>query len=64
VRICGTIVSPAGKPTHRQPALKTAKSMRKVSVPTFTAEVLREPLVKTAIKDLSAGSSSLGTARR
>lgn len=25
VRICGTIVSPAGKPTHRQPHPKTAK---------------------------------------
>ena len=28
VRICGTIVSPAGKPTHRQPHPKTSKSTR------------------------------------
>ncbi|CAB4744199.1 unannotated protein [freshwater metagenome] len=33
VRICGTIVSPAGKPTHRQAHPKTAKSTRSVSVP-------------------------------
>lgn len=45
VRICGTIVSPAGKPTHRQPHPKTAKSTRIVSVPSFTAEVLRQRLV-------------------
>ena len=51
VRICGTIVSPSGKPTHRQPAPKTAKSTRTVSVPTFTAEVLRERLVKVAEED-------------
>lgn len=41
VRISGTIVSPAGKPTRRQPHPKTAKSTRTVSVPSFTAEVLR-----------------------
>ena len=51
VRICGTIVSPSGKPTHRQSAPKTAKSIRRVSVPTFTAEVLRERLVKVAEED-------------
>jgi len=51
VRICGTIVSPSGKPTHRQSAPKTAKSTRTVSVPTFTAEVLRERLVKIAEED-------------
>jgi integrase len=45
VRLCGTIVSPAGKPTHRQPHPKTMKSTRTVSVPSFTAEVLRERLV-------------------
>lgn len=44
VRICGTIVSPAGKPTYRQPHPKTAKSTRVVSVPSFTAEVLRQRL--------------------
>jgi integrase len=45
VRLCGTIVSPGGKPTHRQPHPKTMKSTRTVSVPSFTAEVLRERLV-------------------
>ncbi|HZY26636.1 MAG TPA: site-specific integrase [Jiangellaceae bacterium] len=48
VRICGTIVSPAGKPTHRQGHPKTSKSTRTVSVPSFTAEVLRERLVVVA----------------
>jgi integrase len=45
VRLCGTIVSPTGKPTHRQPHPKTMKSTRTVSVPSFTAEVLRARLV-------------------
>jgi len=52
VRICGTIVSPAGKPTHRQSHPKTTKSNRTVSVPSFTAEVLRERLVKVASDEL------------
>jgi integrase len=52
VRICGTIVSPAGKPTHRQSHPKTTKSNRTVSVPSFTAEVLRERLVKVASEEL------------
>lgn len=51
VRICGMIVSPTGKPTHRQPHPKTAKSTRTVSVPSFTAEVLRERLVVVASED-------------
>jgi integrase len=42
VRICGTIISPAGKPTYRQHHPKSRKSTRVVSVPSFTAEVLRE----------------------
>lgn len=45
VRICGTIVSPKGKPTHRQHHPKTMKSTRTVSVPSFAAEVLRQRLV-------------------
>jgi len=45
VRICGTIVSPAGKPTYRQPHPKSQKSTRVVSVPSFTAEVIRQRLV-------------------
>lgn len=48
VRICGTIVSPAGKPTHRQHHPKTVKSTRVVSAPGFTAEVLCERLVVVA----------------
>lgn len=44
VRICGTIVSPSGKPTYRQSHPKTAKSTRVVSVPTFVAEVIRQRL--------------------
>lgn len=51
VRLCGTIVSPSGKPTHRQAHPKTMKSTRTVSVPSFTAEVLRERLVKIAAED-------------
>lgn len=51
VRICGTIVSPGGKPTHRQSHPKTAKSRRTVSVPSFTAEVLRQRLVMVAEED-------------
>ncbi len=51
VRICGTIVSPAGKPTRRQPHPKTAKSTRTVSVPSWAAEVLRARLVKVASDD-------------
>lgn len=51
VRICGTIVSPTGKPTHRQPAPKTSTSRRTVSVPSFTAEILRQRLVPLADED-------------
>ncbi len=48
VRICGTIVSLPGQPTHRQPAPKTAKSTRTVAVPTYTAASLRARLVHVA----------------
>jgi integrase len=41
----------AGKPTHRQGHSKTSKSTRTVSVPSFTAEVLRERLVVVASED-------------
>jgi integrase len=51
VRICGTIVSPAGKPTHRQHQPKTLSSTRTVSVPSFAAEVLRQRLVVLAKED-------------
>jgi integrase len=48
VRICGTIVSPKGQPTHRQHHPKTMKSTRTVSVPSFAAEALRQRLVVAA----------------
>jgi integrase len=51
VRLCGTIVSPTGKPTHRQPHPKTATSTRTVSVPSFAAEVLRARLSRIASDD-------------
>lgn len=51
VRLSGTIVTPKGKPTHRQHHPKTTKSTRTVSVPSFTAEVLRERLVMVAPDD-------------
>jgi len=45
IRICGTIVSPTGGPTHRQAHPKTKASTRVVSVPRFVAEVIRQRLV-------------------
>ncbi|MDF1602201.1 site-specific integrase [Nocardioides sp. YIM 152315] len=51
VRICGTIVSPTGKPTHRQAHPKTTKSSRTVSVPSFAAAVLRDRLAGTSSAD-------------
>lgn len=44
-RICGTIISTAGKPTYRQHHPKTERSTRVVSVPSFAAAVIRERLV-------------------
>lgn len=52
VRICGTIVSPRGKPTHRQHHPKAQKSTRTDSVPSFVAEVLRQRLVLVSEEDL------------
>ena len=51
VRICGTVISPTGKPTYRQDHPKTSKSRRTISIPTFTAEVLRQRLVVIASED-------------
>ena len=51
VRICGTVVSPKGKPTFRQDHPKTSKSRRTISVPTFTAEVLRQRLVAVSSEE-------------
>lgn len=44
VRLCGTIVSPNGKPTHRQDHGKSSKSRRTVAVPSYTAEAVRQRL--------------------
>jgi integrase len=51
VRICGTVISPKGKPTYRQDHPKTSKSRRTISIPTFTAEMLRQRLVVIANED-------------
>ncbi|AXT85103.1 site-specific integrase [Aeromicrobium sp. A1-2] len=51
VRLCGTIVSPNGRATHRQDHPKTMRSNRTISVPSFTAEVLRDRLVLIAEED-------------
>jgi len=48
VRLCGTVVSPKGKPTYRQDHPKTSSSMRTVAVPSFTAEALRQRLAASA----------------
>lgn len=48
VRNSGTIVSPKGKPTYRQPKPKTATSVRRIAVPSYTAEALRKQLAKVA----------------
>jgi integrase len=48
VRSSGTIISPKGKPTYRQPRPKTATSIRRIAVPSYTAEALRRRLVELA----------------
>ncbi|MCF4121162.1 site-specific integrase [Antribacter sp. KLBMP9083] len=48
VRVTGTIVSPKGKPTYRQPKPKTKTSVRRIAVPSYTAEALRARLVELA----------------
>jgi integrase len=45
VRLCGTVITPKGKPTYRQDHPKTSKSRRTVSVPSFTAEAVRQRLI-------------------
>lgn len=44
VRLCGTIISPKGRPTYRQDHGKSSKSRRTVSVPSYTAEAIRQRL--------------------
>ncbi|MFI9488572.1 tyrosine recombinase XerC [Promicromonospora sp. NPDC052451] len=48
VRNSGTIISPKGKPTYRQPRPKTSTSVRRIAVPTYTAEALRGQLASSA----------------
>lgn len=44
IRIAGTIVSPKSRPTYRQDHPKSAKSVRRVAVPSFTVEAVRSRL--------------------
>lgn len=51
VRLCGTIVSPTGKPTYRQDHGKSSKSRRTVAVPSYTAEAVRQRLALIGDED-------------
>ncbi|WP_336652127.1 MULTISPECIES: tyrosine-type recombinase/integrase [unclassified Leucobacter] len=42
VRICGTIISRKGEPTHRQNHPKTSRSVRRIVLPQFAAKAIRE----------------------
>ena len=44
VRLCGTVISPKGKPTYCQDHGKSSKSRRTVAVPSYTAEAVRQRL--------------------
>ena len=48
IRVSGTIVSPKGKPTYRQPHPKTRTSVRRIAIPTYTATALRTRMVDLA----------------
>ncbi len=48
LRVSGTIVSPKGKPTYRQPHPKTRTSQRRIAIPSYTAEALRDRLIHLA----------------
>jgi integrase len=48
LRVSGTIVSPKGKPTYRQPHPKTRTSVRRIAIPTYTAEALRTRMIDLA----------------
>ncbi len=48
IRISGTIVSLKGQPTYRQPRPKSRRSVRRMAVPSYTAEALRKRLVEVA----------------
>lgn len=44
VRICGTIISRKGEPTHRQNHPKTSRSVRTIVLPQFAVRAIRERL--------------------
>lgn len=44
VRICGTIISRKGEPTHRQTHPKTSRSVRTIVLPQFAVRAIRERL--------------------
>ncbi|MFE7503741.1 tyrosine-type recombinase/integrase [Promicromonospora sp. NPDC057488] len=48
LQVSGTIVSPKGKPTYRQPHPKTPTSVRRIAIPTYTATALRARMVGLA----------------
>ncbi|WP_285106374.1 site-specific integrase [Promicromonospora sp. MEB111] len=48
LRVAGTIVSPKGRPTYRQPHPKTRTSVRRIAIPSYTATALRDRLVDLA----------------
>jgi hypothetical protein len=50
----GTIVSPAGKPTHRQPHPKTARSTRTVSIPSFAAQAAARAAGESGVRATAA----------
>ncbi len=42
VRICGTIISRKGEPTHRQNHPKTSRSVRRIVLPQFAVKAIRD----------------------
>lgn len=46
VRICGTIISRKGEPTHRQNHPKTSRSVRRIVLPQFAVKAIRERMRK------------------
>ena len=63
VRICGTIISRAGEPTHRQDHPKTAQSVRRIALPKFAVDAIRARLQNVTIcgKDTLLFSTRHGT---
>jgi integrase len=46
VRICGTIISRKGEPTHRQNHPKTSRSVRRIVLPQFAVKAIRERMTR------------------